>query len=232
MLDPVIADSALESNSALKSAIPPPPIVVLSDRALVRELIVEFLRRHGFPQAVGVAGSAVLQRVLTRDATGLVLVDLGHEWEDPSQVLRNLRKHRPHATSVAIGTPMELAAQAGEADGWIELSEPGSRVADIAAAVTSARKGPLKLSSSPCVERLSPTWQTLTRRQRQVLALLGCGVSNQRLAAVLGVSERAVKAHVSALLEKFKADSRTELALIACHAGLHAANAKFPFAGK
>jgi DNA-binding NarL/FixJ family response regulator len=53
-----------------------------------------------------------------------------------------------------------------------------------------------------------------------VLGLLGCGVENSKIAASLGISERAIKAHVSALLEKFHADNRTELALIACRAGL------------
>jgi DNA-binding NarL/FixJ family response regulator len=43
--------------------------------------------------------------------------------------------------------------------------------------------------------------------QREVLALLGCGMNSQQLAISLGISKRAVKAHISALLDKFKADT-------------------------
>lgn len=131
--------------------------------------------------------------------------------------------------AIAIGTPMQLAAQAAEADGWIELSEPARRMAELASAAARPCRGSFKGRVSSETERLSRTWGTLTPRQRQVLGLLGCGVDNQKLASALGISERAVKAHVSALLEKFKADSRTELALIACHAKLHAPVASFPF---
>jgi DNA-binding NarL/FixJ family response regulator len=70
------------------------------------------------------------------------------------------------------------------------------------------------------VQRQAAIWRLLTRRQCQVLGLLGCGVDNHRLAATLGISERAVKAHVSTLFDLFKADNRTELALIAYQAGL------------
>jgi len=42
-------------------------------------------------------------------------------------------------------------------------------------------------------------------------------------------SERAVKAHVTALFDLFKADSRTELAVIACHAGLRSPSGHNPF---
>jgi DNA-binding NarL/FixJ family response regulator len=115
---------------------------------------------------------------------------------------------------------MQLAAQAGEADGWIELSDPASRVTDLASSMARQCQPTQSARASSRVEHLSRTWRTLTKRQRQVLALLGCGIDNQKLANALGISERAVKAHVSALLQKFKADSRTELALIACHANL------------
>ena len=74
----------------------------------------------------------------------------------------------------------------------------------------------------PRVEREFAIWESLTRRQRQVLGLLGCGLGNPKIAGALGISERAVKVHVSGLLEKFSVDNRTGLALIACLAG-------FPF---
>jgi DNA-binding NarL/FixJ family response regulator len=217
------------SRSPRPRARPTLPIVAISDRALVRQVVVEFLHRHGFPDATGGAGSAALYRAIPRGAGGLAFVDLTSDGEDPREIIREARRHRPETTVVAIGTAMQLGALAGDADGWIETTEPGRRLAGVAEAVMRPHRGPLRLTASPRVERQLRVWGTLTRRQRQILGLLGCGVSNHRLATSLGISERAVKAHISGLFEKFKADSRTELALIAAHAGLHSHHGTFPF---
>jgi DNA-binding NarL/FixJ family response regulator len=196
--------------------------VVLSDRRLVRDLITTYLHTHGFPQAAGGEGSLALFSAIPRERPSLVFVDVGSDQQDSREILREARRFRPRATVVAVGTPTQLAAHALEGvHGWIELSEPGTSMLAVAEALTHTRQGPLRRPPSPRVQRELATWRKLSRRQRQVLGLLGCGTANGRLAEALGITERAVKAHVSALLDKFKADNRTELALIASRAALH-----------
>jgi DNA-binding NarL/FixJ family response regulator len=53
----------------------------------------------------------------------------------------------------------------------------------------------------------------LTAREREVLGLLAEGMSNKQIARVLGISVRTVTVHVSNLLRKTGAASRTEAAL-------------------
>jgi DNA-binding NarL/FixJ family response regulator len=53
----------------------------------------------------------------------------------------------------------------------------------------------------------------LSTRQRQVLELLALGESNKAIAQTLGVAEVTVEAHVTSLLRKSGADSRTSLAV-------------------
>ena len=60
----------------------------------------------------------------------------------------------------------------------------------------------------------------LTAREREVLAGLGQGWSNARLAEELFVSEKTVKTHVSAVLRKLGLDDRTQAALFAVKSGL------------
>jgi DNA-binding CsgD family transcriptional regulator len=55
----------------------------------------------------------------------------------------------------------------------------------------------------------------LTRRQRQVLDLLGEGKSNREIAQALGASPNTVKLHVSAILDRLELRSRTQAALLA-----------------
>ncbi len=50
----------------------------------------------------------------------------------------------------------------------------------------------------------------LTHRQRQVLQCLGEGLSNQKIAATLKISESTVKGHVSTLFSIFAVDNRTQ----------------------
>jgi DNA-binding NarL/FixJ family response regulator len=53
----------------------------------------------------------------------------------------------------------------------------------------------------------------LTRREQEVLALLGDGCTNREIATALVISEVTAKVHVRHILEKLGARSRTEAAL-------------------
>ncbi|CAB4130159.1 CitB Response regulator containing a CheY-like receiver domain and an HTH DNA-binding domain [uncultured Caudovirales phage] len=56
----------------------------------------------------------------------------------------------------------------------------------------------------------------LTTRQSQVLELVGNrGLSNKKIATILGISESTVKIHISAILKEFGVRNRTQLALAA-----------------
>jgi len=59
-----------------------------------------------------------------------------------------------------------------------------------------------------------------TARQMEVLALLAHGLQNKHIAAVLGIAERTVKLHVTALLDALQASNRTHLLVRARERGL------------
>ncbi len=62
--------------------------------------------------------------------------------------------------------------------------------------------------------------RSLSTREREVLAYLAAGVDNLKIATHLGISERTVKAHVSALYRKLAQENRTQLALLARQLGV------------
>jgi DNA-binding NarL/FixJ family response regulator len=62
-------------------------------------------------------------------------------------------------------------------------------------------------------------WCELTRRQRQVLALVSQGLSNKLIAAALSTTESTVKAHVKNIIRRLNVANRTQAALLAARAG-------------
>ena len=65
-----------------------------------------------------------------------------------------------------------------------------------------------------------PTYEALTERELEVLALLAQGMPNKEIAARLIISERTAKFHVSSIMGKLGATNRTEAVALAAQKGL------------
>jgi two-component system, NarL family, nitrate/nitrite response regulator NarL len=59
--------------------------------------------------------------------------------------------------------------------------------------------------------------ESLTRRERQIVAAIVQGTTNRDISAQLGLSEQTVKNHISHIFDKVGVSSRLELALFALH---------------
>jgi len=62
-------------------------------------------------------------------------------------------------------------------------------------------------------------WRELTRRQRDVLALISEGKSNKLIADALTMTESTVKAHVKQIIKRLHVANRTQAALLATRSG-------------
>jgi DNA-binding NarL/FixJ family response regulator len=60
----------------------------------------------------------------------------------------------------------------------------------------------------------------LTGREREVLTLIAAGLLSKQVAQALGISERTVTFHTSALLRKLGADTRAQAVALAAQRGL------------
>jgi DNA-binding NarL/FixJ family response regulator len=60
--------------------------------------------------------------------------------------------------------------------------------------------------------KMAEASQTLTRREREVVALVARGLTNRRVASELSISEHTAATHVAKILKKLDLHSRSQLA--------------------
>ncbi len=164
----------------------------------------------------------------------VVLTDLQMPKMDGIELTREIRAQLPH-TAVVILTVFDdddnlFAAIKAGARGYVLKDADTSRVAD---AIRAAHAGEGFLSAGlvarvlrefsridTLARRGRELAATLTRREVAVLELLAQGLRNRQIAERLGLTEKTVRNHTSAILGKLHANDRTEAALIAARHGL------------
>jgi NarL family two-component system response regulator LiaR len=206
-------------------------LLVVDDHPVVREGLRSFLGSRDGLEVVGEAGdgdaAVTAAEALLPD---VVLLDLVLPGGGGIEALPRLLAVSP-APKVIILTSFgaddqALAAVRAGASGWLGKDVPPS---ELESAIRTVHRGGSVLDPSVAgrvlAEVTSPSRQAdgldqLTAREREVLALLGEGLSNRDLADRLFVSEKTVKSHVSAVLSKLHLSDRTQAALFAVRHGL------------
>ena len=201
-------------------------VFVLAGVRLYREGIASALAQDDRFRVVGAAadGAAALAQ-LRESAPDVVLVEAGRA-EAPALV-RAVRAHAPEATVVALGIAEEEAdvlplAEAGIA-GWITRD---ASVDNLRETVASAAAGEVRCSPRMAATLLQHlAWLAddrrrrqasggLTRRQREIVALIDQGLSNKEIAGRLSIELATVKNHVHNILEKLQVSRRGEAAAV------------------
>ena len=153
----------------------------------------------------------------------VLLLDLKLPRLDGVGVLRRLPEQSAGTralvlTSAADKAQVALALQAGAAGFLYKDVDPDALVR----AIRSVHDGHTLLAAEVAdVLSARPAGPVtsgigaLTRREREVLALLADGQSNREIAGTLRVSEKTVKTHVSSVLAKLGVADRTQAAVLA-----------------
>jgi len=119
-------------------------------------------------------------------------------------------------------TVRDLVAGSGlrfrERRGGAEIKSPTGDTLSLFAAEPEAPASGAAPASAPAVP--APGFDELSARERQVLALVARGLSNNAIAAELALSEHTVKRHVGNILTKLNLPTRAAAAALAARAGL------------
>lgn len=207
-------------------------IALADDDVLLREGVASLLEQHGY-DVVGQAGDAPQLLALVREhEPDLVIVDIRMPptlSTEGLEAARVIRQEFPAAgilvlsAHVEVDEAMELLA-GGQGSGYLLKS----RVTDVDEFVESigriARGGsvvdPGLVQELVAARRRNDPLETLTPREREVLALMAEGCSNSGIARRISVTEGTVEKHVNSILMKLQLpetqdDHRRVLAVIA-----------------
>jgi two-component system, NarL family, response regulator LiaR len=204
-------------------------VLIADDHAVVREGLRTFLDLQDGIEVVGEAGDGdEAIREAERLQPDVVVIDLVMPRLDGVQAMRELRERVPGTRAIVLTSFLDderllPAMRAGAAGYLLKSVQPP----ELARAVRAAVAGEALIDpavAARLVERLEDDRHEradqLTPRERDVLALIGRGYANKRIAIELGIAEKTVKTHVSHVLAKLGVADRTQAALYAARIGL------------
>jgi DNA-binding NarL/FixJ family response regulator len=208
-------------------------LLICDDQYVVREGLKAIFESDASLQVVGTAANgAEALELLPQLQPDLVLMDLKMPVMNGVQTTRHIRQKYPGVKILVLTTY--------DADEWVfdairsgaagYLLKDTQREALIAAIKdTMAGKTPVDpavagklfarvVQGTPGPQ--SALLDRLTEREKDILRLLGAGLSNADIAARLYFSEGTVRNYVSAILDKLGLADRTQAAVLALRCGL------------
>jgi len=202
-----------------------PRVYVVSDVRLYREGLVATLARQGELDLLGAGCSRDVVSLIESLRPDVLLLDLAAR--DSIAIPRQARQVVPELVVVAFAVSDREEDILACAEAGISgcVAQDGS-VEDLVAAVLRALRGEVMCSPRVAallfslVASLSPRYSvtpanaSLTRREREIAALLACNLPNKEIARRLCLGPATIKNHVHNILQKLNVHRRGDIVLL------------------
>ncbi len=196
-------------------------VLIVDDHTVVRRGLRGFFDLLDDIEVVGEAEDGRRAVALTDSLLpDVVLMDIVMPQMDGIAAIGEIKRDHPDVEIVALTSFIEeervTAALEAGATGYLLKDAEADDVAD---AVRRAHAGEVHLDPQVTqmlaqrVRNPHPGHEPLTEREREVLRLVARGHSNKEIAALLDITERTARTHVSNILGKLDLASRTQAAL-------------------
>jgi DNA-binding NarL/FixJ family response regulator len=174
------------------------------------------------------------QRLVAELQPQVLLLDLQMPGLRSADLEKWVRAHYPETITLVLTAHERDAYLAGMADagvaGFLSKSRPPEQLID---AIRRAAHGEILFDGEQLAriqrwrEEIGQRWASLTERERQVLTLVAQGKTDQQIAEKLHLQVKTVGNHVSSILKKLNAASRTEATVWAIREGFVAGPVTF-----
>ncbi len=190
-------------------------ILICEDSVLLREGIARLLEDAGHEVVAALPDTEGLEQSVAETEPGLCILDVRLPPTFTDEGIRaalRLRELRPALPLLVLSQYVEeryaseLIAAQGGALGYL-LKDRVADVSEFVDSVTRISQGATVLDPEVVAQLLSrrtrdERMSALTDRERQVLALVAEGKSNQAIAAALFLSEASIEKHITAIFQK------------------------------
>jgi FixJ family two-component response regulator len=193
-----------------------PTIIIVDDDPGIREALVSLIRSVGV-QAKALASAPEFLNEGRPDGPTCLVLDVrlpGRSGLDFQRELSAANIHVPIIFITGYGDiPMSVQAIKG---GAIEFLTKPFRDQDLLDAIQQGlARDRAWLENEKAIAALRARFETLTPREREVMALVVTGRLNKQIAYDIGISEITVKVHRGQVIRKMKAASLPDLARMA-----------------
>lgn len=207
---------------------------LLEEQWILRDSLAQVLEQHGHPVTLSCGNPReVIEALAMGGSAEILIADVGPFGEDGWKALFYLREWHPHLRLLLLSSshdPAELErTQRLGASGFLhkDFSGTGQLLETLARISGGDRVFPVAdftlarpAGSNGQLPEQSTRLRSLTTRELEVLRHIGSGCDNLKIAALLNISERTVRAHVSNLYRKLGPENRTQLALLCRELGI------------
>jgi two-component system, NarL family, nitrate/nitrite response regulator NarL len=209
-------------------------LLVVDDHPIVRDGLAALLGQLGADTVVLQVGDAARALAIAVEHADLdiVILDIAMPGMDGLRALGEFGRVRPELPVIVISASEDARdARAALAKGALGYVPKSASQHTLLSAIRLVLDGdlyvpPLILGETPLTRETGPpgaaasTGSALTTRQIEVLKQLSQGKSNKGIALELGLSEKTVKAHVTAIFKALNVINRTQAAAAGREAGL------------
>jgi FixJ family two-component response regulator len=195
---------------------PGPIVFVVDDDISVRESLELLIRCEGWQPETFSSGQEFLARPRALVPSCMVL-DFSLPGLNGLELQKRLAVERTAMPVIFISGygDVPMTVQAMKAGAVEFLTKPFSEEALLSAIRAALERSRVALIREAEIRSLRDRYASLSRRERQVMALVVSGLLNKQSGGELGISEITVKAHRGKVMQKMKADSLADLVRIA-----------------
>jgi FixJ family two-component response regulator len=201
-----------------RSSMPPakPIVFVVDDDISVRESLELLIASAGWQPEIFASAQEFLHRPRSPVPNCLIL-DLSLPDLNGLELQRRIAAERTDMPIIFITGHGDVPStvQAMKAGATEFLTKPFSEDALLGAIRQALERSRDALISEAEMQSLRKRYDSLTLRERQVMALVVSGLLNKQVGGELGISEITVKAHRGKVMQKMKADSLPALVKMA-----------------